>query len=153
MVGVQALVILAGILIMLYGGNSLTPAINTAHDAGVAGQPRFEQLHRRAVQLNALVLVIGLCLLVAFANSSRPAYIRDRRADARRAGPVRQRDQSPDRRRRSPTRPAPPRVLAPGESPGRDPLIDDETEKEVESFYDRKRQRDEARTRGNATPN
>ena len=28
MVGVQAMVILAGILIMLYGGNSLTPAIN-----------------------------------------------------------------------------------------------------------------------------
>ena len=28
MVGVQALVILAGILTMLYGGNSLTPAIN-----------------------------------------------------------------------------------------------------------------------------
>ncbi len=36
-------------------------------------------------------------------------------------------------------------MLTPGESPGRDPLIDDETEKEVESFYDRKRQRDEAR--------
>ena len=34
MVGVQAMVILAGILCMLYGGNSLTPAINQARDAG-----------------------------------------------------------------------------------------------------------------------
>ncbi len=72
MVGVQALVILAGILIMLYGANSLTPAINAARDAGASGQPRFEQLHRRAVQLNALVLVMGLCLLVAFAIRRAP---------------------------------------------------------------------------------
>ena len=39
----------------------------------------------------------------------------------------------------------PPRVLAPGESAERDPIIDDETVKEIESFYDRKRLRDEAR--------
>ena len=72
MVGVQAMVILAGILSMLYGGNSLTPAINQARDAGPAGHDRFEQLHRRAVRLNALVLVAGLGLLIAFAVRPAP---------------------------------------------------------------------------------
>ena len=37
MVGVQALAIIASILIMLYGGNSLTPAINRSLDVGLAG--------------------------------------------------------------------------------------------------------------------
>jgi hypothetical protein len=70
-VAVQALLILAGILIMLYAGNTLTPAINAARDAGPAGQPRFERLHRRAVRLNALVLVLSVGLLVA--HTARPA--------------------------------------------------------------------------------
>ena len=34
MVGVQALAMIGGILAMFYGGNSLTPAINRARDAG-----------------------------------------------------------------------------------------------------------------------
>ena len=72
MVGVQAMVILAGILSMLYGGNSLTPAINQARDAGPPGQRRFEQLHRRAVRLNAVVLLVGLGLLIAFAIRPAP---------------------------------------------------------------------------------
>src|SRR4051812_50030011 len=42
-VGVQALTILAGILIMLYAGNSLTPAINAPRDAGPAGQRRVDR--------------------------------------------------------------------------------------------------------------
>ena len=71
-VGVQAMVILAGILSMLYGGNSLTPAINQARDAGAVGQGRFERLHRRAVGLNAVVLVAGLGLLIAFAVRRLP---------------------------------------------------------------------------------
>jgi hypothetical protein len=70
-VGVRALVIIAGILTMLYAGNSLTPAINAARDAGPAGRERFDRLHRRSVRLNALVLLMGLSLLVAFA--ARPA--------------------------------------------------------------------------------
>ena len=72
MIGVQAMVILAGVLCMLYGGNSLTPAINQARDAGPAGQKRFEQLHRRAERLNGFVLVVGLGLLVAFAIRPAP---------------------------------------------------------------------------------
>src|SRR3954470_3002451 len=59
-VGVQALAILAATLIMLYAGNSLTPAINAARDAGPSGQERFDRLHKRSVRLNAVVLVIGL---------------------------------------------------------------------------------------------
>jgi hypothetical protein len=72
-VGLQAMGLLAGTLIMLYAGNSLTPAINTARDAGPAGKARFDQLHRRSVRLNALVLVLGLILLVGFTVRPRPS--------------------------------------------------------------------------------
>jgi hypothetical protein len=71
-VGVQALAILAGTLIMLYAGNSLTPAINAARDEGPAGRSQFERLHRRSVRLNTVVLLLGLGLLVAFAARPRP---------------------------------------------------------------------------------
>jgi hypothetical protein len=72
MVGVQALLILAGILIMLYAGNSLTPAINAARDAGPAAEGRFERLHRRAVRLNGVVLVLGIGLLIGYATRPAP---------------------------------------------------------------------------------
>jgi hypothetical protein len=70
-VAVQALLIVAGILLMFYAGNTLTPAINAARDAGPAGTARFERLHRRAVRLNALVLALGVGLLIA--HAARPA--------------------------------------------------------------------------------
>jgi hypothetical protein len=72
MVAVQALLIVAGILIMLYAGNSLTPAINAARDAGPAESPRFERLHRRSVVLNGLVMLLGVGLLIAFATRPAP---------------------------------------------------------------------------------
>jgi hypothetical protein len=72
MILLQAGTILAATLIMLYAGNALTPAINAARDAGPAGKERFERLHRRSVGLNALVLVLGVGLLIAFANRPRP---------------------------------------------------------------------------------
>jgi hypothetical protein len=72
LVAVQSLAILSGILIMLYAGNTLTPAINAARDAGPGGHDRFERLHRRSVRLNALVLALGLGLLVAFATRPTP---------------------------------------------------------------------------------
>jgi hypothetical protein len=71
-VGVQAMVILGCTLIMLYAGNTLTPAINQARDAGVDGEARFARLHRRSVRLNGLVLVLGVGLLVAFAARRGP---------------------------------------------------------------------------------
>jgi len=72
MVGVQALLILAGTLMMLYAGNSLTPAINATRDAGPEGQPQYERLHRRAVRLNGVVLVLGVGLLIGFAIRPAP---------------------------------------------------------------------------------
>jgi Domain of unknown function (DUF4149) len=147
LVGVQAMVILAGILSMLYGGNSLTPAINEARDAGASGQKRFEQLHRRAVRLNGLVLVVGLGLLVAFATRRAPvssglneltpaAQVRYDAAVNRLIEDIEARHGM-----------RPPRVLAHGETDGRDPIIDDATVQEIESLYERKRLRDEARGR------
>ena len=66
-VGVQAVFVLAGTLIMLYCGNALTPAINAARDAGPAGVVRFDRLHKRSVRFNAVALLIGIGLLIAFA--------------------------------------------------------------------------------------
>jgi uncharacterized membrane protein len=63
--GLQAFMILGCILIFLYCGNTLTPAINAARDLGPEGSARFNRLHRRSVRLNVLVLVIGISLIVA----------------------------------------------------------------------------------------
>jgi hypothetical protein len=71
-VGLQALAILAGALILLYAGNALTPALQAARDQGPAGQERFERLYRRSVVLNLLVLSIGVGLIVAFAARPLP---------------------------------------------------------------------------------
>ncbi len=71
-VALQALLILAGTLLMFYCGQSLTPAINAARDAGLDGKPRFDRLHRRSVRLNGAVLLIGLGLIVAFAARGGP---------------------------------------------------------------------------------
>lgn len=72
-VGVQAMVILAGTLVMLYCGNSLTPAINAARDAGPDSNARFDRLHRLSVRLNGLVLILGLGLLIGFAARPKPS--------------------------------------------------------------------------------
>jgi uncharacterized membrane protein len=72
MVGVQALAIVISLLIMLYCGNSLTPAINAARDEGPGSADRFDRLHKRSVILNGVVLLIGLALLVAFASRGAP---------------------------------------------------------------------------------
>jgi len=69
-VGVQALLILADLGIMLYCGNSLTPAINATRDAGPGQAVQFDRLHKRSVRLNVVALAIGLALLVAFAARS-----------------------------------------------------------------------------------
>jgi hypothetical protein len=71
-VALQASAILAGILIMLYGGNTLTPALNAAHEAIPAAEERVDRLRRRAVWLNHAVLVLGAGLIVAFANRPAP---------------------------------------------------------------------------------
>jgi len=147
MVGVQALVIITGVLIMLYGGNALTPAINQAHDGGPSSHERFERLHRRAVGLNVVVMFVGLSLLVGFATRPAP----------RTSGII---EMTPGERVRYDAAinrvihdveakygMRPPRVLGPGETTSPDPLIDPGTIKEIESYYARKHQRDEDRAR------
>ena len=71
-VGVQAILILVGTLIMVYCGNALTPAINAARDSGPPAQARFDALHKRSVWLNGITLLIGIGLLGYFAVKSVP---------------------------------------------------------------------------------
>ncbi len=66
-VGIQAALIGLGLVIMLYCGNSLTPAINAARDAGPSEAEQFDRLHHRSVRLNGVALLLGLILLVGFA--------------------------------------------------------------------------------------
>lgn len=147
MVGVQALAIIGCTLIMLYAGNSLTPAINQARDAGPSGRHRFQQLHRRSVRLNALVLVVGLGLLVGFATRPAP----------RSSGIV---EQTPTERLRYDEAVnrviqdveakyglRPPRAAESGKPADLGPVIDAETVKEIDSMYAQKRLRDEARAK------
>ena len=56
MVGVQALAIIFAIVLMFYGGNSLTPAICAAGREPVSNPKRLEQLQRREALLNLVVL-------------------------------------------------------------------------------------------------
>ena len=137
MVGVQAMVILAGILCMLYGANSLTPAINQARDTGPAGQERFKLLHRRAAWLNGFVLAIGLGLLVAFATRRAPATsglnelttAGKSRYDAAVSRVIEDIEARHGMRRR--------RTGSPGESAWRDPIVDDAAVREIEALYER----------------
>lgn len=66
LVGVRAVAIVAGTLMMLHAGNSLAPAI-----AAAPADERARRL-RRLVGLNGAAIVIGAGLLVAFANRPAP---------------------------------------------------------------------------------
>ncbi len=145
MVGVQALAIICVTLLMLYGGNSLTPAICTGGRDGASNAAQIEHLRRWEVGLNVLVLFVGLSLLVG--HVARPAPTT--------SGII---ELTP--RERAPYDAAiskaiedaeikygfrPPRPKGSDEIAAPDPLIDDETVRELESYYAEKRLRDQAR--------
>jgi hypothetical protein len=73
-VGVQAIAIIAGAFMMLYGGNSLTPALRAAYAAGPGAEVevRIARLHKRAVWTDGVVLAIGVGLLVGFVLRGAP---------------------------------------------------------------------------------
>ena len=144
-VGIQSMVILASILTMLYAGNSLTPAIDAARDAGALGEARFNQLHRRSVWLNALVLMAGLGLLIVFANRRAPRTAGipeltpgDRaQFDARLSPEIERLETKYGFRRQQPA--SSQTKIDPGSA------VDPEMIKELESYYQQKRLRDLSR--------
>ena len=71
-IGLQAGLVLAGILIFLYCGNSLTPAVNAARDEGPESAERFDRLHQRSVRLNAIALLLGVVLIGVHASRRPP---------------------------------------------------------------------------------
>jgi uncharacterized membrane protein len=152
-VGIQAMIILGSTLIMLYTGNSLTPAINAARDAGPEGHERLERLHRRSVRLNGLVLLGGLGLLVAFANrpATRTSGITElspserARFDAELDQVIEQVESKYGFRT--------PRAGQEAVHGGSGTAVDPEMIREIESYYEQKRLRDLARRRtGPASP-
>ncbi len=70
-VGIQAMLILGSTLVMLYSGNSLTPAINAAQDQGPSQKALFRRLHSRSVYLNIVVMLVAVGLIIL--HASRPA--------------------------------------------------------------------------------
>jgi uncharacterized membrane protein len=145
MVAVQAMVIIFGILLMLYGANSLTPAIGKSPANTAPGENRVEQWRRLATGLNLLLALVALLLLVA--HVIRPA--------PRTSGIIEMTPQERARYDAALNRVIedvevkyglrPPRPLAPGEASAPGPLIDAETVREIESYYAKKRARDQAR--------
>jgi MFS family permease len=67
MVGVQALMIMASLVLLLFSISTMTPMIHEAHDKGPTSRWRFERLYQGSVRFNTIVLVIGIVLLVGFA--------------------------------------------------------------------------------------
>ena len=146
-VAVQVLLILfGGILPMLYSGNTLTPEINAARDAGLASRDRFNRLHRRSVRINAFSLLVGLILIVMFAT--RPA--------ASSLGII---EKSPQERveydrevlgeidRLLKKKPGTPEAKSDNSEakPGEVSTLDDEGRKELRDLIEAKQKRDEAR--------
>ncbi len=146
MVGVQAMVIVGVILVNLYGGNSLTPAIRTAGRDSTPDIAKLERLKRRTASLNVLVLLIGLSLLGAHAARPIPktSGIRELNPQERGRYDAAINRVIEDAEIKYGFRPPRPAGSAPNAA--KDPLIDEETVREVESFYEQKRLRDQARS-------
>jgi hypothetical protein len=151
MVGVQALGIILGILIMLYGGNSLAPALEQTRDDDSSNR---ERLARRAIRLSMVVSVLVCFLLVRFAMRPAPRTsgivemtpVERARYDAAISRVIQNAEAKHDMRSRDAPRPD---DAAIGEK-----LIDQGTIDEIDSYFAKKRQRDAERAprRGLAAP-
>lgn len=64
--------LILNILLAFYCGNSLTPAINRARDAGEPEALRFKSLHRRSVILNSFSMLIAVICLISFEGRNSP---------------------------------------------------------------------------------
>jgi uncharacterized membrane protein len=145
MVGVQALAIIFAILLMLYGGNTLTPAICATASENASDAGRLARLQRRAAGLSLVVTLIGISLLTA--HAARPA--------PRTSGIV---ELTPPERARYDAAVnrviedvevkygmRPPRAKGSVENLAGEPMVDADTVREIESYYAKKRARDQAR--------
>ncbi len=161
-VGVQSLLILAGTLVMLYAGNSLTPAMIAAQNAGPPERDRLEHLHRLSVGLNVLVLLLGAGLLIAFANRAAPrsSGLRELRPSEQERFDAELSAVIEDVETRYGLRPERPDQRGQTQLPGR--RVDSEMIQEIESYYRQKQLRELSRkgnpqgegrgTAGNAPP-
>jgi hypothetical protein len=145
MVAVQALAIICGILLMLHGANSIVPAIGGRPGGAWPGPMQTAHSRRQAVVLNLIVILVAFSLVVA--HVLRPA--------PKTAGIVEMTPQERARYDAALNRVIEdvearyglraPRAQAAGESPSPDPLLDPESVREIESYYAKKRLRDQAR--------
>ena len=154
-VALQAMSILAGILVMLYGGNTLTPALDAAQEALPAAKERVDRLRRRAVWLNHAVLVLGVGLIVAFANRPAPRTSgivemtpRERARYDRSIGRVIE-DMEVRQGLRAPE--ASPGAVGPS-GEGEHPAVDAETIEELDEIFARKRARDAKTSKPSRSP-
>jgi hypothetical protein len=145
MVAVQALAIIFGILLMLYGANSIVPAIGGREGGAGPGPLRAAHSHRQAVGLNVIVMLVAFSLVIAYVLRPAPKT----------SGII---EMTPQERARydaalyrviedveAKYRLRPPHEAATAESPNSDSLIDPESVRELESYYAKKRLRDQAR--------
>jgi hypothetical protein len=148
-IAIQSLILLACILVMLYGANSLAPAMNDVRKPGPGEIEPFRQIHRRSLVLGASVLAAVFGLLIAYANrpvartSGLPQLSPEElaRIDAE-LGPILEQVETKYGFR------AGPQAGATAVSPGRS--LDPEAIKEIESYYQQRRQRELARERQTA---
>ena len=152
MVAVQALAIIFGILLMLYGANSIAPAAGTAHVSAAPDPRGLERAGRLARILNLLVILVALSLVVAHVIRPAPktSGIIEMTPQERARYDAALNRVIEDVEARYGLRP--PRTRAPGESDTADPLIDAETVREIESYYAKKRLRDQVRAGKAAEP-
>jgi hypothetical protein len=68
MVGAQAALIVACLVMLLFSISTMTPLIIEARDKGPTSSWRFERLYQGSVRFNTIVLVISVVLLIGFAT-------------------------------------------------------------------------------------